>query len=220
MRRLLEGLARFQTEVFPAERELFARLATEQNPEVLFITCSDSRIVPELITQAKPGDLFVCRNAGNLVPAHGEANAVSAAIEYAVLALRVKDVIVCGHSDCGAMKGLLSPGNVAAMPSVAAWLRHAERARVVVEENHPELSGRALLEAVVEQNVVAQLDSLRTHPCVAARVLKRKLALHGWVYDIESGTVREWQPASHSFTPLGKEAPGTAAAGGLEARHA
>src|SRR5262245_48944414 len=98
MKRILDGLMRFQTEVFPQERELFDRLSSGQNPEALFLTCSDSRIVPELITQTKPGDLFICRNAGNIAPAYGEVNGgVSATIEYAVLALNVRDIIVCGH---------------------------------------------------------------------------------------------------------------------------
>src|SRR3982751_6268271 len=116
MERLLKGVSTFQREVFPQHRELFERLAAKQNPMALFITCADSRVVPDLITQSDPGDLFICRNAGNMVPPYGEMNGgVSATIEYAVVALNIRHIIVCGHSDCGAMKGVLHPEAVEQM---------------------------------------------------------------------------------------------------------
>lgn len=203
MKRILDGLSRFQKEVFPEERDLFSRLASSQSPEALFLTCSDSRIVPGLLTQTQPGDLFICRNAGNIAPPHGEpAGGVSATIEYAVLALGVRDIIVCGHSDCGAMKGLMHPEKLASMPTVAAWLRHGERARFVIEENYRDLDPAARLAALTEQNVLAQLDNLRTYPSVASRLLKGALTLHGWVYDIESGAVRAYHPGEGRFLPL------------------
>src|SRR5262245_46765637 len=140
MRKILEGLTRFQQEVYPQKRDQFERLAHNQQPEYLFITCSDSRIVPNLITQTDPGDLFIIRNAGNIIPPYGEMQGgVSASIEYAVVALGVKHVIVCGHTDCGAMKGVLHPEKVAAMPMVAAWLRHGDTARRIIEDLHPDL---------------------------------------------------------------------------------
>jgi carbonic anhydrase len=194
---------RFQTEVFPHERQLFARLSSGQNPDALLITCSDSRIVPELITQTKPGDLFICRNAGNIAPAYGEVNGgVSATIEYAVLGLNVRDIIVCGHSDCGAMKALMHPEKLESMPNVAAWLRHAERARFVMAENYGHLTGSEFLNGLIEQNVLAQLENLHTHPSVASRILKGQLSLHGWVYEIESGLVRAYEPDLACFMPI------------------
>ncbi|MCW5983465.1 MAG: carbonic anhydrase [Bryobacteraceae bacterium] len=203
MKRILDGLSRFQKEVFPEERALFSRLASSQSPEALFLTCADSRIVPGLLTQTRPGDLFICRNAGNIAPPHGEpAGGVSATIEYAVLALGVRDIIVCGHSDCGAMKGVMHPEKLASMPSVAAWLRHADRARVVTEENYGDLEPASRLAALTEQNVLAQLDNLRTYPSVASRLLKGALTLHGWVYDIESGVVRSYHADKGNFLPL------------------
>jgi len=203
MRKILEGLSRFQCVAFPEARELFARLASGQNPEALFLTCSDSRIVPELITQTKPGDLFICRNAGNIAPAWGETTGgVSATIEYAVMALGVRDIIVCGHSDCGAMKALLDPGPLARMPTVALWLRHAECARFVVEENYAHLGAQERLAMLIEQNVVAQLANLGTHPSVASKLHKGELGLHGWVYDIATGAVKAYDRTSGQFLPL------------------
>lgn len=205
MKRILSGLSRFQNEIFPQTRQLFERLASSQAPEALFLTCSDSRIVPELMTQTAPGDLFICRNAGNIAPAYGEVNGgVSATIEYAVLALEVKDIIICGHSDCGAMQGLLHPERLASMPNVAAWLKHAERARFMVQDNYPNLEGADLLNALIEENVVAQLENLRTHPAVASRLRKGKLQLHGWVYQIDHGTVTAFDPELTRFVPIGK----------------
>ncbi len=223
MKRILEGFAKFQTEIFPEEQQLFQRLAAGQNPEALFLTCSDSRVVPSLITHTKPGDLFVCRNAGNIAPAYGEViGGVSATIEYAVLALNVQHIIICGHSDCGAMKALLEPQKLEGMPSVIAWLRHAERARFVVRENYTHLQGAALLEALIEQNVIAQVENIKTHPAVAARLMKGALELHGWVYDIETGSVRAWDQRSGSFVALHAEPPGesqAAAAGQGDLQH-
>ena len=192
MRRLLHGVTQFRRKVYPERREQFARLAEGQSPTTLFITCADSRVVPEMITQTSPGELFVCRNIGNIVPAYGEMlGGVSAVVEYAVTALNVSDVVVCGHSDCGAMKALAHPERfpLDSMPTVRSWLRNAAAAHSVVCTLHPHLEGEALTQALVEQNVLTQLGHLRTHPSVAARLAQGTLALHGWVYDIASGNV-------------------------------
>jgi len=190
IRRLLEGVRRFHDREFPHEHEKFEALATGQDPHTLFITCADSRIVPEMITQTGPGDLFVCRNIGNIVPAYGEMlGGVSAVVEYACMALNVTEIVVCGHSDCGAMKGLLSPESTAHMPTVTSWLRNANAARSVVNVTQPGLQGQEAVQALVEQNVRTQLGNLRTHPAVAARLGDRSIELHGWVYDIGTGTI-------------------------------
>lgn len=191
MKRLIDGALRFQGEVFQEHRDLFRTLATGQSPEALLITCSDSRVAPDLIVQAKPGDLFICRNAGNIAPPYSDVNGgVTATIEYAVAVLKVAHIIVCGHSDCGAMKALLHPEKLQGLPSVKNWLRHASRAEVVVRENQPDLDDAARINALIEENVLAQLDNLRTHPSVASRLRSGNLALHGWVYDIETGQIR------------------------------
>jgi carbonic anhydrase len=203
MEKIVEGLFRFQQNVFPQHKDAFRRLGTSQNPDALLVTCADSRIDPALLTQTKPGDLFICRNAGNMIPSHGDVNGgVSATIEYAVMALNVKDIILCGHSDCGAMKGVLYPDLVADMPNVAGWLRHADAVRHMLRENYADLEGPALLRAAIEENVVAQLGNLRTHPCVASRLRRGDLRLHGWVYEIETGHVTAWDADQGRFVPL------------------
>jgi carbonic anhydrase len=203
MQKLIEGLHHFQTHVFSSQRELFERLAKGQNPETLFVTCSDSRINPNLITQTNPGELFILRNAGNIIPPYGAANGgEGATVEYAVAALGVKDIIVCGHSHCGAMKALLESENLAEMPQVAAWLSHAEATRRIMKENYGHLSGAALVTATVEENVLVQIENLRTHPIVAARLSRRELNLHGWVYKIETGEVFAYDLGQGQFLPL------------------
>ncbi|HET8548353.1 MAG TPA: carbonic anhydrase [Bryobacteraceae bacterium] len=203
MKKVLEGVAHFEREVFPEHRERFRQLARGQSPDTLLISCSDSRVVPDLIVQARPGELFVCRNAGNIVPSHGRpSGGVSATIEYAVVALGVRDIIICGHSDCGAMKALLNPQIVAAMPSVARWLRYAERAASVVRENFADVADPRAVDALVEENVLAQLDNLKTHPCVASRFGSGSLSLHGWVFDIESGRIRTFDAERKAFVSL------------------
>jgi carbonic anhydrase len=218
MQKILSGLKKFRNEVYPQHRELFEQLATAQSPEVLFITCADSRVVPQMITQADAGELFVCRNAGNMVPPYGEVHGgVSATIEYAIEVLNVRHVIVCGHTDCGAMKGVLYPEKVAALPTVRSWLAHGDRARRVVRHKYPDLNEQALMHAITEENVVAQLDNLRTHPSVAARLSTGDIALHGWVYHIRTGEVEAWDPAQSRFVQSEEFYTGALAQAGVAA---
>ena len=192
--KFLRGISQFQKYVYPEHQDLFEKLAGGQRPEALFITCADSRIDPCLLTQTKPGELFICRVIGNVVPPYPDAvGGVSATIEYAVGVLGVPEVIVCGHTDCGVMRGALNPEALAAYPSVAAWLRYTK-----VEHREPEPSADLLL-ALTEDNVVAQLQNLRSHPVVAARLEHGDLALHGWVYHIGPGTVTAYNEASRRF---------------------
>jgi len=192
--KLLGGISRFQKHVYPQHQELFEKLAMGQRPDALFITCADSRIDPCLLTQTKPGELFICRVIGNVVPPYPDAiGGVSATIEYAVGVLRVPEVIVCGHTDCGVMRGALNPEALEAYPNVTAWLRYAK-----VEHREPEPSPEFLL-ALTENNVVAQLKNLASHPTVADRLKQGNLALHGWVYHIGRGTVTVYNEASRSF---------------------
>lgn len=199
LRQIVAGVKRFREEVYPAQRELFEKLAHEQTPRAMFITCADSRIIPELITQSAPGDLFVTRNVGNVVPPYGQMmGGVSTAIEFAVVALGVHHIIICGHSDCGAMKAVLNPEQLERMPTVKAWLRHSEVAKIVVEENCG-CADHNTLGILTEENVLAQLGHLSTHPSVAARLARGDLFIHGWVYDIGTSQIRAYDAERGEF---------------------
>jgi len=208
MQKLIEGIHQFQEENFRPLQGLFEKLSRGQNPETLFITCSDSRIDPNMLTQSQPGDLFILRNAGNIVPSHGAPyGGEVATIEFAVGGLYVKDIIICGHSHCGAMKGLLQPEMVANLPALSSWLSHAETTRRIVKDNYGHLEGDRLVTATVEENVLVQLENLRTLPVVASRLVKGDLHLHGWVYKIETGEVFAYDYPSGQFVPIAQYKP-------------
>ncbi|MCF3134688.1 carbonic anhydrase [Streptomyces olivochromogenes] len=195
MPRLVEGHARFLRNIFPAKTELFAHLATHHTPHTLFIGCSDARVVPELITDCEPGQLFVIRTAGNLVPAYTPgADSVTASIEYAVAVLGVTDIVVCGHSACGAMTALAEGHALTTAPAIAAWLRHAD-ASVARTKAAGEV------DALVRENVRAQLANLVTHPSVARAMVEKTVTIRGWVFDIRTGRVHELNPANSSAAP-------------------
>ena len=203
MEKIVRGIHHFQTTAFSAHRELFEILSQGQQPDTLLITCSDSRVAPDLLMQTQPGDIFVLRNAGALIPPYGAANGgEGATIEYAIAALGVKHALVMGHSNCGAMKGLLDPESLVDMPLVAEWLRHADATRHVVEECYPDLEGVDLLNATIKENVLVQLDNLRTYPKVAALMARGALTLHGWIYEIESGQILAYDPQVSHFVPI------------------
>ncbi len=202
MEKVINGALRFKAGAFEDRRALFADLANGQSPEVLFITCADSRIDPSLVTQTEPGELFVCRNAGNIVPPHSSpCCGETASLEYAVAVLGVRDIVVCGHSDCGAMKGALNPDALQDLPHVHDWIDHS-RAAVEAVRAMEGKAGVEELAAVTEQNVLLQLQHLRTHPVVAARLANDSIALHGWVYDIESGDIRAWDADAQAFISI------------------
>jgi carbonic anhydrase len=207
MQKLVEGIHHFQAEIFRSKKQLFEDLAKGQNPQTLFITCSDSRVNPNLITQTEPGELFILRNAGNIIPPYGPAfGGEGATIEYAVSVVGVKDIIICGHSLCGAMQGLLNRAQLERLPAVSHWLGHAEATRRIMEEKYAHLSGAALLTGTVQENVLVQLENLRTHPAVAAGLARGDLKLHGWVYKFETGQVFTFDPESAQFVPITAEA--------------
>ena len=203
MQKLIQGIHAFRNEDFRPLQGLFEELAKGQKPETLFITCSDSRIDPNLLTRSKPGDLFILRNAGNIVPAHGAAQSGEAAtVEFAVAALGVKDIIICGHTHCGAMKGLLEPEIISSLPAVSSWLSNAETARRIVKDNYGHLDDERLLTATVQENVLVQLENLKTLPAVASRLVRGDLHLHGWVYKIETGEVFAFDSVSGQFVEI------------------
>ncbi|KUR79565.1 carbonic anhydrase [Novosphingobium sp. FSW06-99] len=202
MQAIIDGFFKFRREAFPQRSGLYKQLAMSQHPGTLFISCSDSRLVPELVTQQEPGDLFVIRNAGNIVPSYGpEPGGVSASIEYAVAALGVTDIVICGHSDCGAMTAIATCKCLDRMPAVASWLRHADSAKVINEaREHRSLHDK--IESMVRENVVAQIANLKTHPSVRLALETGRLSLHGWVYDIASGSIDVLGDTGSQFIPL------------------
>jgi carbonic anhydrase len=204
MRQLLHGIRNFQHTMFPFARGRFEALANGQRPSTLFITCSDSRICPQLLTQTEPGELFVLRNAGNLVPPHGtEPGGEAATIEYAVKVLKVRDVVVCGHSHCGAISGLLEPETLESLPAVRHWLRHAEQVRdMILDRDGTAAWPGEQLAAAVQANVLLQLEHLRTYPFVAETELRGELALRGWYYEFETGEVLAIDNESQQFVSV------------------
>ena len=189
LERIRNGVVRFQSEVYPARREMFESLAHGQQPIALFITCADSRIDPNLITQTGPGELFVERNPGNLVPRHEEfVGGVSASVEYSMLVLKVPLVIVCGHTDCGVMKGLLHPETAEGLPAVRQWMRHASEAhRRLLAHADAAASDTERLRLLTQINVAVQIENLKTHPSVRSRVAAGEVDIRGWVYEIGTG---------------------------------
>lgn len=192
MEDLRRGVVRFQRYVYPHRKKLFAELAKGQTPQALFITCADSRVVPSLITSTEPGSLFVDRNPGNFIPPyHGENASEAAGIEYAVSVLGIRNIVVCGHTDCGAMKAVWHPEKAETLKSVKRWLVNGKEARKrMMAMKLPE---EQQLGKLTELNVVVQLEHLMTYPVVRERVEKGELELAGWVYDIEHGKVMEYR---------------------------
>ncbi|MBN9144070.1 MULTISPECIES: carbonic anhydrase [unclassified Novosphingobium] len=209
MNELIGRVFSFEKTTFPASGELFNKLTTHgQFPKALMISCADSRVVPEQILQAQPGDLFVCRNAGNMVPSYGtQLGGVSATVEYAVAALGVRDIIVCGHSDCGAMKALSNPVGLERMPNVKAWLDHGAAAEHIVSTCKGHLQDKERVRAITLENIIAQIAHLRTHPSVASAIARGEMALHGWFVDIHAGQVLGLDGESGHFVPLREDSP-------------
>lgn len=202
MKKLIEGLRHFQQNIHWQRQELFDRSTSGQKPQALLVTCSDSRVLPDQLMQADPGDLFVHRNAGNLIPNPETPSGEAATIEYALTNLGVSDIVVCGHYRCGAIKALLDADLQPQESPIGAWLKHASETLTVMEKDHSQLVGQERWDKAVEQNVLVQLRSLTNHPTVAAGLAAGKLRLHAWVLRFESSEVMAFDPITESFTPL------------------
>lgn len=203
MSNFARGVVKFQREVYPGRRELFERLSTGQSPEALFITCSDSRIETAMITQTEPGELFICRNAGNIVPPHtNQTGGMTASIEFAIGALKIPHIVVCGHTECGAMKGAMNRAGLTNLPHVREWLGYSQGAVDIVEAIGAGLSPEEKMKLLLEQNVILQLAHLRTHPTVAVALAQKAVQLHGWVYDIKSGGVTVYDEATQTWSSV------------------
>lgn len=203
MERLIEGYKKFISDVFPQRRAQFHLLAESQAPEFLFITCSDSRIVPDLILGTGPGELFIARTIGNVIPvAADDVDGVAASIEYAVDVVRVRHVIVCGHSDCGAMKAAVERKNLQHLPKARRWLAHVEAAFSHRQPLNPADGEHADLAALIRGNVIAQWLNLREQPSVARAMHEGRLGVHGWYYDILTGRIERYDERTRRFAPL------------------
>jgi carbonic anhydrase len=208
MQRLIEGVHRFRSDEFGRYRELFKKLSRQgQNPHTLFITCSDSRVLAELITQSQPGDLFVVKNPGNLVPpcsVTGSTNSTAAAIEFAVESLKVSDVVVCGHSQCGAMAALMEkPPDAEAMPHLCSWLELARPVREVIESRYTHVHNHdERMTAAAEENVLFAVENLHTYPAVQSRLAQGSLRLHAWFFKIATAELFAYDPEARQFSPL------------------
>jgi carbonic anhydrase len=203
MQEIIQGVRTFQRDIYPQYRELFEKLAKGQSPVALVITCSDSRADPFLFTNAQPGRLFVLRNAGNIVPKYdGIVGGVTATIEFAVVALKVPNIIVCGHTGCGAMHGVLHPESLKGMPHVADWLEHHADAVRDMMARTGHLGAEDEMQHAVDANVLVQLEHLRDQPSVAEALSAGRISLHGWVYDIITGSVRAYDEKEQQFVAL------------------
>ena len=204
MDKLIEGVHLFREGAYAKNRAFFEQLAKkQQKPQALFITCADSRVNPNLITQTEPGDLFLIRNAGNIVPAYGSAvGGEAATIEYSVEVLGIRSIVICGHSQCGAMKALLDPHGIEHLPAVKEWCAHAESTRRIVRQKYRDLSPDELAVAATEENVLVQMNNLSTHPCIAARLSSAELSIYGWYYDIGAGQIRQYDQAQRKFVEM------------------
>lgn len=206
MPKFAAGVLNFQSNVYPDNKSLFEQLSTGQSPEALFITCADSRIETAMITQTKPGELFVCRNAGNIVPPHSNhTDGMDASIEYAASVLKVPHIVVCGHSGCGAMAGAMNPEGLDGLPYVKEWLAFSKAAVDVVKATCADKSDEEKMNSLIEQNVLLQLQHLRTHPSVAIALAEGRTELHGWVYNIGTGGVTAYDEESKKFVLVDKK---------------
>ncbi len=195
------GVLRFREEIFPRRRLHFERLAAHQAPQILFIGCIDSRVNPAMLCHTDPGDMFVERTPGNLIPVYSSnRSGVSASIEFALTKFEISDIIVCGHSDCGALKALLAPpGSLQGVPAVERWMHYADKAIAHVNEHHAGLPPKKKLARLCEANVLAQIDNLKTHPSVKKRIAEKSIEIHGWTYNIGKGEVHRYDPARQKF---------------------
>lgn len=212
MQKLARGVHNFQKGYFARNRETFEKLANEgQNPDTLFITCSDSRVLPNHITGAGPGELFIVRNVGNVIPKLDLIGGTASAIEFGVKALGVTHMIVCGHTKCGAMEAILDPSRTESMPMVRRWLQQTARVRDVIAERYAGLSPEAQRVAAVQENVLMQLETLREYDFVSEAMDAGRLVLSGWVFDVETGNVFDYDPTLAEFVPLALPDPTSSA---------
>lgn len=208
MRKLIRGLLDFQLNARPGYRDVFAKLANGQSPDCLFISCADSRVVPNLLVATDPGDLFVVRNVGNLVPP-SDANGHStgdqsepAALEFSLRHLTVEDIVVCGHSSCGAMKAVLAGGVGPETPNLSHWLTHGQAALRTLRAGSTVGEGLPEHDRLSQINVLQQLEHIKTYPIVQERLAAGTVRIHAWWFDIAQAQVHAWRPSLGRFVAM------------------
>lgn len=204
MTRIIKGIFNFQKNVHGTQEQLFKNLGAGQKPLALFITCSDSRISPDMLTQTQPGELFIMRNAGNIVSpcSWDHASGEAATLEYAVKQLKVREVIICGHAKCGAVHGLLHLDTLDALPEVKRWLQFSEPVLAALKKDTAGMSPEEVLAIAIERNVLQQLENVKSYPFVSEAVERGELRLHAWVYHFETGTVLAHDQTKNRFVSL------------------
>lgn len=208
MKKLINGITDFRKNVLPGYRETFAHLALGQSPDALFIACSDSRVVPNLFASTNPGDLFVVRNVGNMIPPCSRNGfsvgdeSEAAAIEFAVLSLKVTSIIICGHSECGAMQNLVNDRHKIKFPNLRSWLQYGEDALQKLHNGYVVNSGLLPHNRLSQINVLEQIRHLMTYPIVQERVKDNKLHVYGWWFDIATADVYSYNEEKQQFVIL------------------
>jgi len=203
MKKLIKGLHKFQTQVFPIKKDFFENLVKGQNPEVLFITCSDARINPNLVTLADPGEIFILRNAGNIIPSYGAGGSEEATIEFAIAKLKIKDIVICGHSYCGALEAATQLDTLKETPSLYSWIqRNIEPTVNLVKTNYTNGDQDNFLNILTQEHVLKQIENLKSHPVVNQAISENCLALHAWVYKFETGEIFSFDATEGQFNLL------------------
>jgi len=206
MKKLIKGLHKFQTQVFPVRRHFYENLVKGQNPEVLFITCSDSRINPNLVTSSDLGELFILRNAGNIVPAYGHHGSEEATIEFAIDKLKIKDIILCGHSHCGAVQAVTQLDDIKDTANLYAWIKkHIEPTLDLVKANYENLDHNTLLNILTQEHALKQIENLKTYPIINKAIAENNLSLHAWIYKFETGNIFYFDVHEGQFNLLNLE---------------
>lgn len=200
MKKLIRGLHKFQTEVFPIQKDFFQKLTEGQEPEILFVTCSDSRINPTLVTSADPGDLFILRNAGNIIPPYSIPSGEAATIEFAITQLKVQHLIICGHSHCGALDAAIHLNSFKNQRQLYAWIEeNVSPTLALIHKNYKELDATSLANILLQEHVLKQIENVKTHPVVMDAIDKNSLTLHAWIYRFEEGNIYSFNPHDEQF---------------------
>ena len=210
MKKLIHGITDFRRNVLEGYRETFARLALGQSPDALFIACSDSRVVPNLFASTDPGDVFVVRYVGNMIPPSRNGYSVgdeseAAAIEFSLLTLKVSSIIICGHSECGAMKGILENRMTISSPNLRSWLQYGESALKKLNEGFEINKGLLLHNQLSQINVLEQKKNMETYPIVQDLIQKKKLKIYCWWFDIATADVYSYNEDEKRFKILDDE---------------